>query len=124
MNKEMNQKKTNNQKKVILEFYIPSTKSILIGDEKQAIGYVKCEIYNTFKLWKGMQGCAGNIMIILLDNERIIKTNDLWICYETWTKELPTKFLSDEIIMGEIISDWTKYQEYIKMTDGVKSYIY
>ena len=124
MNKEMNQKNTNNQKKVILEFYIPSTKSILIGDEKQAIGYVKCEIYNTFKLWKGMQGCAGNIMIIQLDNGRILKTNDLWICSETWTKELPLSFLDDEIIMGEIITDWTKYQEYIKMTEGVESYIY
>ena len=118
MNKKMN------QKKAILEFYIPSTKPILIGDEKQANGYVKCEIYNTFKLRKGVQGCAGNIMIIQLDNGRILKTNDLWICSETWTKELPLSFLDDEIIMGEIITDWTKYQEYIKMTEGVESYIY
>lgn len=122
MNKEMNKEKI--EKKVILEFYIPSTKPILTGDEKQANGYIKCEIYNTFKLWKGMQGCTGNIMVIQLDNGRILKTNDLWICSETWTKELPLSFLNDEIIMGEIISDWTKYQEYIKMTKGVESYIY
>ena len=122
MNKEKN--KEMNKKKVILEFYIPSTKPILTGDEKQANGYVKCEIYNTFKICKGMQGCAGNIMVIQLDNGRILKTNDLWICNETWTKELPQSFLEDKIIRGEIVSDWTKYQEYIKMTKGVVSYVY
>jgi hypothetical protein len=122
MNKEMNKEKI--EKKVILEFYIPSKKPILTGDEKQATGYIKCEIYNTFKICKGMQGCAGNIMVIQLDNGRIVKTNDLWICNETWTKELPQSFLDDAIIMGEIVSDWNKCKQYIKITDGVESYIY
>ena len=122
MNKEKNKEKID--KKVILEFYIPSTKPILTGDEKQANGYIKCEIYNTFKICKGMQGCAGNIMVIQLDNGRILKTNDLWICSETWTKELPQSFLEDKIIMGEIVSDWNKCKEYIKMPEGIDSYVY
>jgi hypothetical protein len=118
MNKEMN------KKKVILEFYVPSKKPILTGDEKQANGYIKCEIYNTFKICKGMQGCAGNIMVIQLDNGRILKTNDLWICSNTWTKELPQSFLEDKIIMGEIVYDWNKCKQYIKMTKCVESFIY
>ena len=119
----MNQTNLNNQ--VAVEFYIPSQKPILINYEEQEQGYVQCKIYSSLRYNTFLRGCAGNIMIIKISPGCIIKTNDLWIINESWTKTLPVN-----TVMGEIEQDWKEVERYKKMTDtdaisyGIELYIY
>ena len=97
------------QKKVEVVFYIKSLKTILIDDEKQEDGYVQCRIYNGLRYGTFLQGCGGQLITIKLSDNRIIKTNDLWIMNDRWSKTIP-----DTVLEGTIIKDSYKdFTSYI-----------
>jgi hypothetical protein len=107
------------EKKVVLVFYIKSQKAILHASEEQEDGYLQYRIYNKLRYGTFMQGYAGNIMIIKLSDESIIKTNDLWSMQNNWTKTIP-----DSVLEGTFITNWTEYEKYKNASQGVISYIY
>jgi hypothetical protein len=107
------------EKKVALVFYVKSQKAILHTEEEQENGYLQYRIYNGLRYGTFMQGHGGSIMVIKMSDGRIIKTNDLWAMQECWTKTIP-----DTVLEGTFINDWTEYQKYKNMTDGIESYIY
>ena len=94
--------------KLVERFYVKSKKPILVnGEHNTTEGFVECRIYRNGRYGQFLRGCCGRTIIIILDNGRIIKTNDLWYISESWTDTICGSDMT-----GKIIDDYREVPKY------------
>ena len=97
-----------NNTQIAIKFYVVSDKHILVNGESQKEGFIECRIYNGGRYDTYLRGCCGRHIIILLEDGRVIKTNDLWYISESWTESI----YGGELV-GKIVDDSREVPKYL-----------